>query len=227
MVNKLDWDSNFFGINIGELSDATADVSQDLAAYDLIIVRTADDRDVQIPGFKAGFSEIKLVFAKQVGNGKVYGEGENVYKFDPASHNIETIYELAYESGKYSRFKLDHRFSADKFREMYRKWVDNSVNKTFADGVLVYSEQDTIMGFVTYKVSLDHALIGLIGVNPAFQRRGIGKRLLSAVENIAIAQGCTVLSIPTQEVNDTACEFYMKQSYVVHEKNYIKHYWKI
>ena len=41
-----------------------------------------------------------------------------------------------------SRFNLDKKFGRTKFEELYVKWVDNSINKVFADDLLIYKENN-------------------------------------------------------------------------------------
>ena len=92
------------------------------------------------------------------------------------------IYELGFESGKFSRFKLDANFTQNEFEILYKKWVDNSFDKSFADAVLAYKEQDKILGFITYKVYNNYATVGLLGVCSKHQGKGIGKKIIDKIK---------------------------------------------
>ena len=61
---------------------------------------------------------------------------------------------------------------------------------------------------------------------PNNQGKKIGSKLLKYVEQQLVAINIKKLFIPTQQANETACSFYKKHGYQIHEKVQIKHYWK-
>jgi dTDP-4-amino-4,6-dideoxy-D-galactose acyltransferase len=134
---------------------------------------------------------------------------------------------LAFESGKFSRFKLDNNFKQHEFEALYKTWVDNSFSKEFADAILVCKEKNIILGFITYKIIEDNAIIGLLGVCDKHQGKGIGRALLVEVENELSNKQIKELRIPTQLQNKQACGFYTKLGYNIIEKTIVKHYWRI
>ncbi len=92
-----------------------------------------------------------------------------MYSVFKTKEYISQLNELAFESGKHSRFLKDRFFGVDKFKELYQKWVENSLNGKFANDVLIYKSDDEIKGFVTYKIKNGFAQIGLIAVSPKAQ----------------------------------------------------------
>jgi dTDP-4-amino-4,6-dideoxy-D-galactose acyltransferase len=224
MIKKLLWDSDFFNIKIADCCYQKPVNFKNLNDFDLIYFKSGAPFNMRIKGFRNSFSEVKMVFIKNI----VYNKKESKNIFSIKDNHLITseIYELAYESGKFSRFNLDPKFSDDKFKEFYRKWVDNAINNSFADDVLVYKECDKVLGFVTYQINADKATIGLIAVNPNCQGKGIGSKLLNHVEQQLFMQKINTLHIPTQESNKAACNFYTKLGYSIHEIIYIKHYWR-
>lgn len=226
IIKHLDWDSSFFNKKIG-LLDLSNDFqySEIQNDYDLIYVISKEEIAVAIPNFKLSYLENKIVFSKKTVENRESTDA-NIFLELTDSHKKE-IYALAFESGKYSRFKLDPNFSPTEFENLYKKWVDNSYAKEFADGVLIYKEQNSILGFVTYKVWDGYAAIGLIAVCPKHQGKGIGKKLIQSVENELANIGVDELRIPTQLQNEKACLFYVKMGYEIIENNILKHYWKL
>lgn len=226
IIKHLDWDSSFFNKKIGllDLSNGVqySEIQND---YDLIYVISKEGIAVAIPNFKLSYLENKIVFSKKTVQSRESTDA-NIFLELNDSHKKE-IYALAFESGKFSRFKLDPNFSPTEFEKLYEKWVDNSYTKEFADGVLIYKEKNSILGFVTYKVWDGYAAIGLIGVCPKHQGKGIGKKLIQAVENELANIGVDELRIPTQLQNEKACLFYVKMGYEIIENNILKHYWKL
>jgi dTDP-4-amino-4,6-dideoxy-D-galactose acyltransferase len=83
------------------------------------------------------------------------------------------------------------------------------------------------LGFISYKIFGDYAIVGLIAVRPEHQGKGVGKKLLAAVENELSYKLIKELRIPTQLKNKQACGFYAKLGYKMIEQISIKHYWKI
>jgi ribosomal protein S18 acetylase RimI-like enzyme len=227
MITKLEWDSDFFEIAIGEFwfeKNKAKYIPSNATDFDLIYVKSDADFELDLHNFKNEFSETKLDFIKKLE--KSQPQIETIFSENKTNCHLNEIYELAYESGKHSRFRLDKKFQNHKFEALYQKWIDNSIEKRFADDLLIYQENNQTMGFVTYKVLENSATIGLIAIKPEFQGKGIGGKLLNYVENCLLEQNVKNLIIPTQKTNEAACKFYIKQNYKVHQTTFIKHYWK-
>jgi dTDP-4-amino-4,6-dideoxy-D-galactose acyltransferase len=222
-MRRLDWDSSFFKLEVGEI-EINDDLKNDnYSDFDLLYVKK--NKEISIPGFRLNYEEHKVVFEKEILS---TSDGSNSIKqFSKVKYNVEDIYDLAYESGKYSRFLKDSLFGESKFKKLYKEWVDNSITKQFADDILLYFIEDKIVGFVTYKKHSTYGQIGLIAVNVNFQGKGIGKQLINEVENSLFKVGIKTLRIPTQLENKEACFFYKKIGYKIIESTPIKHYWKI
>lgn len=225
-IKHLDWDSSFFNKKIGLLELLNdCNFSKIKNDYDLIYVVSDKDVAVESVDFKEGYRENKIVFSKKIVQKNESTEVNIFSELEDSPRN--EIYELAFESGKFSRFKLDKNFHQIEFENLYKKWVDNSFNKEFADAVLVYKEQNKILGFVTYKVWDKQATIGLIAVCSKHQGIGIGKKLIQSVEMELANKGVDELRIPTQLQNELACRFYTKMGYEIIENKILKHYWKL
>ncbi len=222
-VNKLEWDSNFFKLEVGDLNLINS-VLPNCDNFDLIYVKTEKGEEIKIKNFEKTYTETKIVFRKFLNGLK--NSCNAVFDISEIDYSIEELNQLAYESGKYSRFKLDRRIDSNKFFELYELWIINSLNKKFADDIFVYQEDSTIIGFVTYKVTNNYATIGLIAVSPNHQGKGIGKQLIDKVENELFKKNINELRIPTQEENIQACFFYEKLGYKKLEVININHYWK-
>lgn len=227
-IKYLDWDSQFFGFRIGELirNDKLEESALENAfKFDLIYVRSDSEKEYLIDGFKNELSEIKIVFIKGL-ESSIHNKVQNIEHFKNES-SLDVLYDLAFESGKMSRFKLDKKFTEAQFKRLYQKWIDNAINKTFADGTLVYKNKEEIVGFITYSFNKQSGSIGLIGVDPHFQGQGIGSKLIAEVETLLYNLGIQSLSIPTQLKNEQALRFYKKLGYKISSRQYINHYWKI
>lgn len=224
MIAEKKWDSDFFNLKIGEVNFADGKDYSNFQYYDLLYVVSDEDFDLQIDGFTNSFSEQKVKFHKKLS--EILQTNENVFSHSEIEYNIQELYQLAFESGKHSRFLLDKNFGTEKFKELYRLWIDNSISKTFADDVFLYKNNQEIAGLLTYKTTDDNATVGLIAVSNKHQGKGIGGILLKHLETILYQKGITSLTIPTQFENKQACNFYSKQGYSIFENTFIKHFWK-
>jgi len=226
IIKYLDWDSSFFNKKIG-LLDLTSysTFSQIQNDYELIYVVGGNENSIDIDGFKQTYTENKVIFSKKIEDVKRV-TNSNIFEVS-GDFPKNQIYELALESGKFSRFKLDPNFNQNEFEKLYKKWVDNSFNKEFADTILVYQEQNKILGFITFKIMEKQATIGLIGVCPKHQGKGIGKKMVQSVEMELANNGIEELRIPTQLQNELACKFYKGLGYEIIEKKMIKHFWRL
>lgn len=224
-VKKLDWDSEFFSLEVGEINNTSTEfLNNEQHFFDLIYLKQNEDVDLSIAGFEKTFQETKVIFTKSLTDKNVIHSDS--IDFDEKPIENEKLYDLAYLSGNYSRFLLDNKFGKEKFEILYRTWIDNSINKKFAEKIFYTIHDNQISGFVTLQTHGEYATIGLIAVDSAFQGKGIGRTLISDCENYCFLKGIKELRIPTQEENIGACTFYKKIGYSVMEKTFIKHYWK-
>lgn len=90
----------------------------------------------------------------------------------------EELLQLSYESGKYSRYRLDENFPKSVFDTLYRLWIVRSLNGEIATDVLVYSEGGHVLGVLTYKINENEAEIGIVAVSPEAAGKGIGSKLM-------------------------------------------------
>lgn len=228
ICKRLDWDSDFFNKEITEVDFLTykKNIFSDIEKYDLIYFKNCSIENYIIPKFELTYQENKVVFSKKLFKNEVQFNSI-VYDADFSTIKNELFYSLAFESGKHSRFKLDSKFQIEKFRELYIKWVDNSINKQFADKVFYIKRDQEVVGFITVKKHENHAVIGLVAVNPNSQGKGYGSMLIQNVEKYCIENEIFELQIPTQKENLNACQFYTKLGYLQVNEINIKHYWRL
>lgn len=96
-IKKLDWESNFFNIKVGEIINPDTDSIDLKEDFDLIYVVCDEDFHLKIENFENTFSETKVVFCKALENN--IQKSEPIFKFDEVDINKEQLYMLAYESG--------------------------------------------------------------------------------------------------------------------------------
>jgi ribosomal protein S18 acetylase RimI-like enzyme len=85
---------------------------------------------------------------------------------------------------------------------------------------LVETENGKLHGFiiVTYRNGSCVGSVETIDVDPQFQNRGVGKRLLAAAEENMKQRGMRFSRLETSEGNQTALNLYQKAGYVIKKK---------
>ena len=101
--------------------------------------------------------------------------------------------------------------------ELTKIWVEENRLK---DGfeVVVAEKDENVVGFIVFKQEHDHFYIDNIDVTKNEQGKGIGKALVSHVENIAIANGYALMKTDTTEnaegISWKSYGFWTKMGYI-------------
>ena len=151
----------------------------------------------------------------------------------PPSRPLEA---LAWQSGEYSRFRLDPRFAPGTFQRLYHEWLQNSINGQIAREVLVFQSNKSAFAesfgklpqpqaLLTLGVEAGRTDIGLLAVDAPVRGLGIGQQLVAAARQRAAAWGCTELQVATQLANAPACALYRKCGLTLRQVEYIYHIW--
>lgn len=235
-AKRLDWDSQFLGIEVFGVTlasgNALADLPEtirflqdskaDLAYFFLpkadTVVREA------LAGRGAILYDEKITYAKELGpEPPAWPPGVGIYR----GGVTQQLLDLAFLAGHESRFKKDPRLTPH-FEPLYSLWLTNSLNGAMADCVLVYNPgaDREIEGMVTCKLKEDGTgSIGLIAASAANRGAGIGSRLLQASEAWLINNGGTRSTVVTQKSNTGACRFYEKAGFTEYKTEDVYHLW--
>jgi len=86
------------------------------------------------------------------------------------------------------------------------------------------SEKNTVAGYGGMYVSVDVGAVNNIGVMPEYRRRGIGEKLLGALEEYSVKNDITLLTLEVRASNTPAIGLYEKHGFekVGTRKNYYK-----
>jgi dTDP-4-amino-4,6-dideoxy-D-galactose acyltransferase len=237
LINKLCWDTEFFGVGIGTtlLADASeagwTEVKSRMQRYGIQLLYVyndndqgkalQDDQNAFLHTSGARLMDRKVIFEKRLNQISFPSEIE-VY---PGTRTNEALYSLALQSGVYSRFRLDKKLPGGSFERMYHIWMDKSVNGDMADKVLIAKHNNNIAGMITIKHFEDESSIGLFAVDEKVRGKSLGRKLMEAAEHEAISSGRQTLSVATQLDNQPACAFYHKQGYIKRSITEIYHVW--
>ena len=223
-IQKLTWDSTFFGYKIGKVEINTTLNNKQLlesiekSSYDMVQVFSNQNLG---SSFKYNPIDVKLTYSKKVPTATT----NNPCIKSVTKDLNRALVKLATEAGIYSRYKTDKNLQL-KFEEMYEIWMNKSLKRELASEVFAFQDENRINGMVTINKKLNKAEIGLIAVDNKVQSKGIGTQLLQSVENWALKHNLENICVETQEENYNACQFYEKNNYKISDKTYIYHIWK-
>ncbi|MFR7590580.1 MAG: ribosomal protein S18-alanine N-acetyltransferase [Longibaculum sp.] len=72
----------------------------------------------------------------------------------------------------------------------------------------VLEEDECIVGYVGVWIMYEQSQITTIGIDPLYQRRGLGRALLEAMIDFALQQDCQVMSLEVRISNQKALSLY-------------------
>ncbi len=225
MIEKLDWDSAFFGYPVGRIFIKNAEgfdldaIGKEFRNFKLVYMFS----DVRLPQeYSNCLVDRKITFTKG------FAQQQDVLKineYDKEKDSYDELLDLAYLSGLFSRFKTDKRFKNMEFKRLYKQWIDRSINDTNIK-VLVVRTDDSLSGFVTLEMAdAITAKIGLISVGSNYQGKGFGSSLISNAERAALAFGRSTIQVVTQQDNKPAVRLYEKNGFLLNSLVYIYHFW--
>jgi dTDP-4-amino-4,6-dideoxy-D-galactose acyltransferase len=223
-VIRLDWDSKCFGYEVGKLV-----VDHQESFYpEALPVLTKGFRLVYVFSkqalamkFKNLYLADKRMIMKRF-TSRQTGDFINIGSYSGGM--TEQLLNLAFESGKFSRFKTDKAFKNNEFFKLYSEWIRKSVNRTIADDLFVSGKVNEIQGFITIIIKGVVAQIDLIAVDRKYRGLGIGSALIKYAINQAQTLGCLKIKVITQYKNRTAIDLYEKNGFELTDMIYIYHY---
>lgn len=232
-VKKLEWDSDFFGYNVGKLNIIGDDNSnwnieklkKSAEEYRLVYIFSK----TKIHETKIKLVDQKVTYTQKL-NPNVLEKSihQNIINFNPETHKIENIEELALISGTYSRFNTDANFTNHEYVKLYKQWILNSINDPLDTDVLIYQLSQKILGFVTLEhKDNDFANIGLVAVSKKARGKGIATMLIEACKKLAVEREKKFLQVVTQGDNKPAIRLYEKCQFEKSDLTYIYHFWNL
>ncbi|WP_051288196.1 GNAT family N-acetyltransferase [Photobacterium halotolerans] len=208
--NKKVWESEFFGKNIWEINDPfEKNVSNEFPSG-LITIKLNSQNYIAINdlislGFS--YSEGELTFNKEITKIKKNKTIEFATSRD--TKVLQGIVDGLYTS---SRFRRPWFSDIDRER-FYSEWLKKAIEGTFDDCCILVRNLNMISGFITVKVRDEVAYIGLIGVNRACYKKGIGSTLIEICQQYAFDNGARYLKVATQTSNLAAINLYIKSGF--------------
>ena len=230
-VSELKWDSDFFNKKIASVSMNFWDdtfLSNSLQKlkdekYQMVYLFLQEGislPDVYFIKYKCNLVDKKRIYILDTFQNKGITPNIVLYEGDASA-----LYDLAIQAGVDSRFHVDPDFPDEDFERLYKTWVDESLSGVMADYVLVYRmPEENLCGFITLKKDGAYLSIGLIAIDSAYRRLGIGSALMDAAKHYAYKDRL-FLKVATQAGNLPACSFYEKNGFEINSQSTVYHIW--
>lgn len=236
-IEILNWDSKFFGIKIGKVS-LSQDIEFDWRSFkeaaiaekfELIYIFKFQNLLPQEIVLKA---ELDLVDIQITMNKRFKKEDYLIGMYDFRTELTETekneSYAIAAETSVVSRFYKESKIGPKKTRELYIKWIDNTLNKTFSDGMFLEKASNSVTGIHLIKTDKINKIgyFTLTGVNPNFKRNGIGNNLwMQSFAYWANKSEIEIIKSSFSFQNSESFNFHLKMGFKkIEETKYIYHY---
>tara|TARA_R110002050_G_scaffold263499_3_gene404055 strand:+ start:1068 stop:1760 length:693 start_codon:yes stop_codon:yes gene_type:complete len=230
MITKLEWDSNFFGFDIGKciVEDCNGfnfpKFKEESNSYKLVYIISRER--IEMKDIK--LVDTKLTFVKEIKNNHHSYNDSNLNIFNASTDSFETLKKLAIASGEYSRFNVDSNFDKNDFESLYKQWIYNSVFKHKALKTIIYKENNKILGFSTLeKISDTDGNIGLVAVDINARGKKIGSKLIEHTISMAKREHLKNIQVVTQQHNLPAVNLYKNCGFISSKTEYIYHYWHL
>lgn len=174
-------------------------------------------------GFKIMDTIVTLNYKYPIGN-RFKVMNKFTFSVIEEKKDLKFIMDMCEELYTTDRFHLDVNLPIKKSNEIYSSWVLNQ-SKDRNSSIFKLEKENDIVGFVTCKLIEEKKIvIGLVGVHPNYQGRGIGKALLQNLikkyENIV-----DEIQVGTQLNNLSALRCYLSQEFKMTATTHSFHKW--
>jgi len=220
VIERLAWDSTFFGMGVGRLHAAS--LTPEVAAQSQQWCRENQVACLYFLGPETG--EVPAGFRLVDERITLAWDAHPIAAPSPAVRPLEAadlpvLENIARQSHRDTRFYADPLFDRARCDELYATWIRRSC-QGWADAVLVATCEGLPAGYVTCKNgaigsgqnvavgSGQNGAIGLIAVASPARGRGLGRQLVTAAQAYFASHGATCVTVVTQGRNRGARRLY-------------------
>ncbi|HKD20131.1 MAG TPA: GNAT family N-acetyltransferase [Thermoanaerobaculia bacterium] len=228
-IERLDWDSAFFGFPIGRVRDERlTDESAERCAAEarraglrcVYYLAPAGDPRSWDAAIHAGFDPIdvrvELERRRLAGTEERSLPEANAGGSDdcrPAEErDAPALLALAGDAFVESRFFRDSRFPAGKARDLFSAWIRRGIGDPIGFA-LIGSSGGQPAGFITGRVGPEAGRIELVCVSSALQGRGLGRKLVAAALAEFDRRRAARVTVVTQGANAAAQRLYQSAGF--------------
>jgi len=224
-IEKQEWDSEFFNLNIGKVeiqkdeSFHFKEFKNQISKknYDLIYIVSIDkmlSNDI-LNDTKIVFTDIIITMIKNF-NKEEYLDIPYKFKVKLSPKKIQECYHIAEQVSIVSRFNKESLIGSEKTKHLYKKWIDNTLNKSFSDGLFIESKSNVINGIHIIKTNQMEKIgyFSLTGVRANNKNSGIGSKLwMQSMAYWANESDINFIKSPFSFQNKDSFNFHLKHGF--------------
>jgi dTDP-4-amino-4,6-dideoxy-D-galactose acyltransferase len=236
-IETLSWDSDFFQIKVGRifLEDDIDFIPNTiieqikLGKFQLIYIFKYNTPLSQknVLSTNLELVDIQLTLSK-VFKAEDYINIPYLLTNQLSVRELQECYNIADEIALKSRFNNEILIGKEKTKKLYRKWIDNALNKSFGDGLLLEKSGNLIVGIFVIKSNYKSfsGTCSLIGVENNFKGKGIGMKLWMQAFGFWAKKGdINKCLVAISLKNIESLNFHLKNGFnKIENINYIYHY---
>jgi dTDP-4-amino-4,6-dideoxy-D-galactose acyltransferase len=228
----LKWDTEFFGIRIGQYvpdrlrledADALAEWCRAEPIRCLYFLAVVDCAETAAVATERGFfgSDVRVMLDRKVDESLGFVSGVRPF----VASDLPALKAIARVSHTDSRFYFDPGFPDERCDLLYQIWIEKSCRGE-AESVLVAVDGSETVGYVTcHLVEHKAGSIGLFAVAAHARGRGVGSRLVSAALRHLSEAGCRRVTVVTQGRNLAAQRMYQAAGFRTADVHLWYHLW--
>lgn len=219
----LDWDSAFFGRRIASAGEQSLGREEMESALEWCRARSIDclyllvsAEDVATLRLAAAHAfqlvDIRVTYEMKLGRVDANAGRAQAIRLAHES-DIPELRTIAALSHTDSRFYADGRFDRARCDELYATWIEKSC-RGWADAVFVAEHEGSPAGYLScHARASGRGEIGLVGIAPRAQGRGLGRELVGFALHWFAERGLEHVSVVTQGRNVAAQRLYQSAGF--------------
>lgn len=227
LPERLEWDSEFWGIGVGRAYTASEDLTrwalENTVGLVCLLVDAADTDEIQ-KAEERGFRlmDVRITMRAPAAENTSSSARRGV---PSRIDDVDALAAIARSAHRITRFYADPRLDDGECDELYERWLRRSC-AGWADEVFVDSE-DRPAGYATCHIDErgKEGNIGLIAVAERSRERGIGAGLVRACLAHSRARGAETVTVVTQGRNIAAQRLFASQGFRLERTEVWLHKW--
>ncbi|MDD5547602.1 MAG: GNAT family N-acetyltransferase [Candidatus Pacebacteria bacterium] len=239
LIKYLDWDSKFFGLNIGSCQPGVFSEENQKIFWEEFSKKDFDCAYLFFSHEDKKGADLAFKFGGlYVGEQVVYEMRREDWKGDSSdgksavlgkiseAEDIQLL-SLARKLSETSRFFMDPKFRSFAAK-MYEIWFEKLKNGKDSIIVAAFDEEKKIIGFIGCSITGNVGKMDLVVVSENCRGKGIGKSMMRKAMSSLFAKGVEKIIIVTQAENEAANKLYQWADFKLNlsENKKIYHLWR-